>query len=186
MSHRPEPLTKGFPQAPWSKTHPAEALGRIYCAPVRPSCGMEQSQGERAGWHCPSTPAFCPCKDPGASCGPPRQPCSGYMSAPSTALTQHHLVGKSNTQFASITLPDFSEAYDKLMCPCFETLFLASPTPHPPGCLVSFRVQTPCEVSSSTTESINGDGATSLLLQSLSIGNLTPLSSFRAISPGRP
>ena len=186
MSHRPEPLTKGFPQAAWSKTHPAEALGRIYHAPVRPSCGMEQSQGERAGWHCPSTPALCPCKDPGTSCGAPCQPCSGDMSAPSTTLTQHHLVGKSNTQFASITLPDLSEAYDKLMCPCFETLFLASPTPQPPGCLVSLRVQTPCEVSSSTTEPINGDGATSLLLQSLSIGNLTPLPSFRAISTGRP
>ena len=147
---------------------------------------MEQSQGEHAGWHCPSTAALCPCKDPGASCGAPRQPCSGYMSAPTTALTQHHLVGESNTQLASITLPGLSEAYDKLMCPCLEMLFLASPTPHPPGCFISLRVQTPREVSSSTTKPINGDGATSLLLHSLSIGNLTPLPCFGAMSTGRP
>ena len=73
--HRPEPLTKGFPQVPWSKTRPTEALGRIYRAPARPCCGMEQSQGEHAGWHCPSTPALCPCKDP----GPPGRPTPGLL-----------------------------------------------------------------------------------------------------------
>lgn len=35
----------------------------------------------------------------------------------------HHLVSKSNAHFASITLPDLSEAYGKLMFPYFETPF---------------------------------------------------------------
>lgn len=35
----------------------------------------------------------------------------------------HHLVSKSNAHFASITLPDLSAAYGKLMFPCFATPF---------------------------------------------------------------
>ena len=138
--HRPEPLTKGFPQVPWSKTRPTEALGRIYRAPARPCCGMEQSQGEHAGWHCPSTPALCPCKDPRASWE------AHARSALGTCL--HHVpmprpfpsTTASVNPTSSLHLSPHLTSQKLLTSLCIRALkhsSLASPTPHLPGCLVS-------------------------------------------------
>lgn len=40
---RPGPLAKGSLQAPWSKSHPAEALDDSYLAPARPHRQLEQN-----------------------------------------------------------------------------------------------------------------------------------------------
>lgn len=102
VPRRPRPLTK----VPLK--HPGQTLTQqrpwsAYCALMRPRCGMEQSQGKHAGWHCPSARGRYSLED------------MGLMWSPTPALFWAHgctIHGPYQVTtllvnlLASITLPD--------------------------------------------------------------------------------
>ena len=168
VPRRPRPLTKGSPTSILVKHSPSRGPVSVYCAPTRPCCGMEKSQGKRAGWW--TLPLGGP---------------MGHMWSPTPARLwvhvctthgPHQVTTLSVNPMHTLHLLPYLTSQKLMASLCFLALkhpSLGFPDTPPSWMPRISQGPDPCEVSSSTTGLISGDGVPSFLFHTLSTGNLT-------------
>lgn len=107
---RPGQLTKGsFPESILGQTQPAEAMECLLCSD-KATLG-NGAESRKACWVAlPISTDATPGRNPGPHVEPHASPALGTCLHHASPLPSHHSLGKSNAHFASVTLPDLSEA----------------------------------------------------------------------------